>query len=118
MPTTFRFALRDLPAEAEALRKEVREFLRETLDGPTPMRREKTWGGFNRDFSKKVGERGWIGMTWPKKYGGHERTFLERYVVLEEMLAAGRCSCASAPRRSARRSCPASRAARSPSPSA
>jgi alkylation response protein AidB-like acyl-CoA dehydrogenase len=28
-------------------------------------------------------------MTWPKRYGGHERTFLERYVVLEEMLAAG-----------------------------
>ena len=26
-------------------------------------------------------------MTWPKQYGGHERTFLERYVVTEEMLA-------------------------------
>jgi alkylation response protein AidB-like acyl-CoA dehydrogenase len=33
--------------------------------------------------------RGWIGMTWPKRYGGHERSSLERYVVLEEMLAAG-----------------------------
>jgi alkylation response protein AidB-like acyl-CoA dehydrogenase len=28
-------------------------------------------------------------LTWPKKYGGHERSFLERYVVMEEMLAAG-----------------------------
>ena len=28
-------------------------------------------------------------MLWPKKYGGHERSALERYVVLEEMLAAG-----------------------------
>jgi alkylation response protein AidB-like acyl-CoA dehydrogenase len=28
-------------------------------------------------------------MTWPKQYGGHERSYLERYVVLEEMLAAG-----------------------------
>ena len=28
-------------------------------------------------------------MTWPKKYGGHERSALERYVMLEEMLAAG-----------------------------
>jgi alkylation response protein AidB-like acyl-CoA dehydrogenase len=27
-------------------------------------------------------------MTWPKKYGGHERSHLERYVVIEEMLAA------------------------------
>ena len=39
-------------------------------------------------FSKRVGERGWIGMTWPKKYGGHERSFLERYVVTEEMRVA------------------------------
>src|SRR5687767_15440425 len=89
MATTFHFALRDLPPEAEVLRKEVREFLHETMEGPVPMQREKTWGGFDREFSKKVGARGWIGMTWPKKYGGHERTFLERYVVLEEMLAAG-----------------------------
>ena len=28
-------------------------------------------------------------MTWPKQHGGHERSALERYVVLEEMLAAG-----------------------------
>ena len=42
-----------------------------------------------REFSRKMGARGWIGMTWPKRYGGHERSALERYVVLEEMLAAG-----------------------------
>jgi alkylation response protein AidB-like acyl-CoA dehydrogenase len=41
------------------------------------------------DFSRKMGQRGWIGMTWPKQHGGHERSSLERYVVLEEMLAAG-----------------------------
>ena len=46
-------------------------------------------GRVHRDFSRRMGERGWIGMTWPKKYGGHERTALERYVVLEETLAAG-----------------------------
>ena len=28
-------------------------------------------------------------MTWPKKYGGQARSFLERYVVTEELLAAG-----------------------------
>ena len=36
-----------------------------------------------------MGKRGWIGMTWPKQHGGHERSAQERYVVLEEMLAAG-----------------------------
>lgn len=89
MPTTFRFALRDLPPEAEALRVEVREFLREQFGGARPVKRARSWGGFDREFSRRVGARGWIGMTWPKTYGGHERTFLERYVVLEEMLAAG-----------------------------
>ncbi len=89
MPTTFRFALRDLPPEAEALRGEVRAFLREQFSGAKPVTRARSWGGFDREFSRRVGARGWIGMTWPKRYGGHERSFLERYVVLEEMLAAG-----------------------------
>jgi alkylation response protein AidB-like acyl-CoA dehydrogenase len=83
-----RFALRDLPPEAEALRAEVREFLREAFAGGA-VRRAHSWGGFDPEFSRRVGARGWIGMTWPRRYGGHERTFLERYVVMEEMLAAG-----------------------------
>jgi alkylation response protein AidB-like acyl-CoA dehydrogenase len=85
----FHFELRDLPPEAEALRGEVREFLRKTLADRTAVGRAGSWGGFDAAFSRQVGARGWIGMTWPKRYGGHERTFLERYVVLEEMLAAG-----------------------------
>jgi alkylation response protein AidB-like acyl-CoA dehydrogenase len=40
-------------------------------------------------FSRAMGQRGWIGMTWPRQHSGHERSSLERYVVLEEMLAAG-----------------------------
>ena len=89
MPATFRFALRDLPPEAESLRAEVRHFLKEQFSAVAPVKRARSWGGFDREFSRRVGARGWIGMTWPKKYGGHERSFLERYVVLEEMLAAG-----------------------------
>ena len=88
MPT-FHFALLDLPPEAEALRSEVREFLRAALSGHAAHKRARSWGGFDREFSRKVGARGWIGLTWPKKYGGHERSALERYVMLEEMLAAG-----------------------------
>jgi alkylation response protein AidB-like acyl-CoA dehydrogenase len=85
----FHFELRDLPSEAEALRGEVREFLGKTLGDRTAVGRAGSWGGFDAAFSRQVGARGWIGMTWPRRYGGHERTFLERYVVLEEMLAAG-----------------------------
>jgi alkylation response protein AidB-like acyl-CoA dehydrogenase len=86
---TFHFDPSDLPPETESLRTEVRAFLRETLGDERPLRRARSWGGFDREFSRKIGSRGWIGMTWPKRYGGHERSALERYVVLEEMLAAG-----------------------------
>ncbi len=86
---TFHFELLDLPPGAEALRGEVREFLRETLADRAPDKRARSWGGFDREFSRQVGARGWIGMMWPKQYGGHERSALDRYVVLEEMLAAG-----------------------------
>lgn len=86
---TFDFELHDLPPETEALRREVRAFLRETLGDAPPEQRAFSWGGFDREFSRKMGARGWIGMTWPKRYGGHERSALERYVVLEETLAAG-----------------------------
>ncbi|MBP2307566.1 acyl-CoA dehydrogenase [Azospirillum melinis] len=75
--------------DVEELRAEVRAFLAEELATRRPQDRSRSWSGFDAEFSRKVGQRGWIGMTWPKRYGGHERSALERYVVLEEMLAAG-----------------------------
>ncbi len=75
--------------EAEALRQEVRDFLRVELADRKPLKRAESWTGMDAGFSRKMGQRGWIGMTWPKQHGGHERSSLERYVVLEEMLAAG-----------------------------
>ncbi len=88
MTTSFRFDPVELPPKAEELRQEVRAFLKEEADAgrfsPGHGR-----GGFSRAFSRRVGARGWIGMTWPKAYGGQARSQLERYVVIEEMLAAG-----------------------------
>ena len=77
-----------LPDEAEALRSEVREFLRDAY--PAGLRRNSDFtAGHDPQFSAALGAQGWIGMTWPKQYGGSERTFFERYVVTEEILAAG-----------------------------
>lgn len=89
MSEAFHFPPTALPPEAEALRAEVRAFLDEVGAGWTLFDRAHSWTRYDRDFSRKVGAMGWIGMTWPKAYGGHERSALERYVVLEEMLAAG-----------------------------
>ncbi|MEK9662708.1 MAG: acyl-CoA dehydrogenase family protein, partial [Alphaproteobacteria bacterium] len=87
-----RFDLCDLPEGTAALRAEVRAFLDAELAGGTngaPAMLARSWNGIDRDFSQKLGARGWIGMTWPRQYGGHERSALERVVVLEELLAAG-----------------------------
>ncbi len=83
------FPLPSEPAGSEALREEVRSFLAQELKGYPALRRAESWNGFDSAFSRKMGARGWIGMTWPEKYGGGERSALERYVVIEEMLAAG-----------------------------
>jgi len=83
------FPLPPPDAAAERLRAQVREFLGEALEGRTAARRARSWSAEDPEFSRAVGARGWIGMTWPRRYGGGERSALERYVVLEEMLAAG-----------------------------
>jgi acyl-CoA dehydrogenase len=87
--TALRFDPIRLPPVCEALRQEVRAFLAEEIAAGTfDPQRPQTEDSDNPEFSRRVGARGWIGMTWPKKYGGHERSFLERYVVTEEMRVA------------------------------
>ncbi len=81
------FDFASLPNETKDLRSEVREFLETEVTIGTFRPHEGD--GFDLDFSKRVGKKGWIGMTWPKKYGGHERSHMERYVVTEEFLFAG-----------------------------
>jgi acyl-CoA dehydrogenase len=84
-----RFDLRDAPDGAAELRAEVRSFLAEHAENFTPEIRARSWMGFDRDFTRAVGAKGWIGMCWPREFGGGEKSFLERNIVLEEMLAAG-----------------------------
>ncbi|MDP6872787.1 MAG: acyl-CoA dehydrogenase family protein [Alphaproteobacteria bacterium] len=86
---SFRFEPADLPPEAEAVRADVRAFLNDNLaDYPAAMR-SRSWLGIDMDFSRKFGQAGFLGMTFPKEYGGHGRSAFERYVMLEEVLAAG-----------------------------
>ena len=77
-----------LPPEAESLRKEVRRFLAEILD-PDDLPNSDFNAGESAEFSRKLADKGWVGMTWPSDYGGGGKSFLERYVVTEELLAAG-----------------------------
>ncbi len=78
----------DLPDIAVELRTQVREFLSQELPA-YGLPNSDFNAGESAAFSRRLGESGWIGMTWPRVYGGAERSFLERYVVTEELLAAG-----------------------------
>lgn len=89
MNTPFNFHLTKFSNEAEILRSEVREFLSDALKDISKETRAETWYGADEEFSKKVGKKGWIGLNWPKEYGGAGRSAMERYVILEEMLTAG-----------------------------
>lgn len=87
--STFRFDSVDLPPGIDGLREEIREFLRSELIDHPITKRVNSWAVADLKFSRKLGAKGWIGAVWPKQYGGHERSALERYVILEELLAAG-----------------------------
>jgi alkylation response protein AidB-like acyl-CoA dehydrogenase len=78
-----------IPPIAEELRQEVRRFLVDALVDLPPVRRADSWMGFDAQFSRRLGERGWIGMTLPERYGGRQASAFARYVVIEELLAAG-----------------------------
>ena len=76
--------------EQDKFRQEVRDFLEEEL-------RQGLWEpscdawimGYDPEFTKRVAEKGWIGLTWPKDHGGQERPFVDRLILTEEMLRYG-----------------------------
>lgn len=78
-----------LPAADEALRADVRAFLADTLDGLEPDERARSWMGFDAGFSRQLAARGWLGLTLPREFGGAERGHYARFVLSEELLAAG-----------------------------
>jgi alkylation response protein AidB-like acyl-CoA dehydrogenase len=78
-----------IPPEDEALRSPVRAFLAEKLTDVPPAKRARSWMGFDANFTKALAEKGWVGLTLPKEYGGGGRSPFARFVLIEELLAAG-----------------------------
>ncbi|MBA0050907.1 acyl-CoA dehydrogenase [Streptomyces sp. AJS327] len=86
---------RPLPAvvgndQTGELRRRVRAFLdEERAEGRFEPRVNSWMDGWDPPFSRRLAARGFAGMTVPTRYGGAGRTFLERFVITEELLAAG-----------------------------
>ncbi|MGF7159201.1 hypothetical protein FHS85_000820 [Rhodoligotrophos appendicifer] len=76
-------------SDMAVLRAEVRDFIAEEERAGHIQIGQQSWTTWNRAFSIRAAARGFVAMTWPKQYGGHERSALERLVVCEELLAGG-----------------------------
>ncbi len=81
--------LASLPQAAQGLRAEVKAFLQSALEPAPAHIRARSWMGFDARFSKKLAERGWVGVTLPAQYGGASLDAFSRYVLVEELLAVG-----------------------------
>jgi len=85
--SAFRFAA--LPARTNSFRAEVKAFLQSSFEPMPADIRARSWMGFNAAFSKKLAARGWVGVTLPARYGGASLDAFSRFVLVEELLAAG-----------------------------
>lgn len=79
------------PTDAmNSLRSEVRAFLDQEIDAGRLTPWIDTWlTRWDEDFTRRLAERGWVGITIPTEYGGRGRTHLERFVVTQELLSVG-----------------------------
>ena len=74
-------------AEQEQFRHDVRSFLETELS--TPDGAEARREGHSQAFSKKLSERGWIGVAWPEEYGGGGLGIIEQLIFREELVGGG-----------------------------
>ncbi|MGQ9546704.1 MAG: acyl-CoA dehydrogenase family protein [Dehalococcoidia bacterium] len=76
--------------EQTKFRREVRNFLEDEIKKGYWQPACDAWiQGFDPAFTKRVADRGWIGLTWPKEYGGQGRSYVDRLILTEEMLRYG-----------------------------
>lgn len=79
-------------AEENAFREEIRQFLRHNPPESFPVEGMDAGygsGAHSHAFMRKLGQQGWLSMTWPREFGGQERSFMSKLILLEELALAG-----------------------------
>jgi alkylation response protein AidB-like acyl-CoA dehydrogenase len=80
--------------QQSALREEVRGFIAEQMDAAlieelsidTNQRRR---GPLTREVYRKLAERNWMAISWPREWGGQDGSRIDQYIVEEELVRAG-----------------------------
>src|SRR6201988_1639324 len=77
--------------EQEALRKEIRGYLGRLLapEIPAALAKEHGVGPVMRKVVRQMGADGWLGIGWPKEYGGQGRSQVEQFIFFDESMRAG-----------------------------
>ena len=78
-----------VPPGEQAFRAEIRDFLRKSLADYPAHKRARSWMGSSPEFSRALAGQGWLGLTIPAEYGGSGKGYFPRFVLSEELLAAG-----------------------------
>jgi alkylation response protein AidB-like acyl-CoA dehydrogenase len=76
--------------EQEALRQELRAYYDELLtpEIKADLAREHGIGPRTREIVRQMGKDGWLGIGWPKEYGGQGRSEIEQFVFFDESMRA------------------------------
>ena len=77
--------------EQEALRRDLRAYY-DTLLTPEvveALARENGVGPTNRRIVKQMGADGWLGLGWPKEWGGRGLSALEQFIFFDESMTSG-----------------------------
>ena len=77
--------------EHEALRQELREYYKHliTPEVREEVRRREAGGPILRRVVRQMGADGWLGISWPKEYGGRGMTPIEQFIFFDESMRAG-----------------------------
>ncbi len=76
--------------EQEAMRTELRDYYAKLLDPETRAAlHEDSQGPVYRRVVKQMAADGWLGVGWPKEYGGQGRTAIEQFIFFDETMRAG-----------------------------
>jgi 3-oxocholest-4-en-26-oyl-CoA dehydrogenase alpha subunit len=77
--------------EQEALRDELRAYFAElmTPEVEAALSNGEWGGGPARELALRMGRDGWLGVGWPKEYGGQGRSAVEQFIFFDEAQRAG-----------------------------
>ena len=80
-----------LDEEQQALRRELRAYYADLLTDEIRdvLHREAGCGPVHRQVIRQMGRDGWLGIGWPKEYGGQGRSQLEQFVFFDESMRCG-----------------------------